>query len=153
MRQGEFCSSGRTNRLLCLLALTLAAVLLGGCGDRSGRQGIDGTVSLDGKPLEKAQISFRPQSGTTSPSAGANVVSGKFSIAPEQGLLPGKFRVEITASRLSGKKAPAPLTGEMITIEEQYLPAKYNQQSQLEAVVGANGLNHFDFSLTSRLNP
>jgi len=64
---------------------------------------------------------------TASPIAGGSIASGKFSIAPQRGLMPGKFRVEITASRPGDKKARAPITGEMVTIEEQYLPAKYNE--------------------------
>ena len=140
----RFYPDSRPTVQLCLLAIALASALFSGCGDRSGRQAIEGTVSLDGKPLEKGQISFRPQQGTASPSAGGKITSGKFSIAPERGLLPGKFRVEITASRPTGEKAVAPITGKMVTIQQQYLPAKYNEQSQLEASVGSGGPNRFE---------
>ena len=146
----RFYPDSRPTVQLCLLAIALASAFFSGCGDRSGRQAIEGTVSLDGKPLEKGQISFRPQQGTASPSAGGNIAGGKFSIAPERGLLPGKFRVEITASRPTGEKAVAPITGKMVTIEEQYLPAKYNEQSQLEASVGSGGPNRFEFAITSK---
>jgi hypothetical protein len=135
---------------LCLLALVLGPAFLSGCGDRSGRQGIEGTVSMDGNPLEKGHISFRPQQGTASPSAGGDIAGGKFSIAPERGLMPGKFRVEITASRPTGEKAVAPITGKMVAIEEQYLPAKYNEQSLLEASVESSGPNRFEFAITSK---
>jgi hypothetical protein len=145
-----FYPGSRLNLSLCLLTLLSGLALFGGCNDKSGRQGITGTVTLDGKPLEKAQISFRPQAGTASPSAGGNILNGKFTIAPERGLLPGKFRVEITASHHTGKTAPAPITGKMIPIEEQYLPAKYNEQSHLEATVQSGGPNRFDFPVTSK---
>lgn len=136
---------------ICLPVLAIGVVLCcSGCGDRSGRLPIEGTVTLDGGPLDKGQISFRPQAGTASPSAGAGIVAGRFRIAQEQGLLPGKFRVEITASRPAGKMAPAPLTGELVAVEEQYLPAKYNLLSPLEAVVTAEGPNRLAFTLNSK---
>jgi hypothetical protein len=135
---------------LCLLALAVGPVSLGGCSDRSARQGIDGTVTLDGKPLEKGQISFRPQQGTASPSAGGTILDGKFSISPERGLSPGKFRVEITASRPGNELGRDLLTGKMVAVEEQYLPARYNVQSQLEATVEAGGPNRLQFAITSK---
>ena len=141
--------SGRGLRLhphwrlwLCLLTAAFGPVFFGGCNS-SPQQGIEGTVTLDGKPLEKGNVSFRPQSGTASPSAGAEIVGGKFSIAPKGGLLPGKFRVEITAMRPTDRKTLDHFSGKMVTISEQYIPAKYNKESTLEAVVESGGSNHF----------
>jgi hypothetical protein len=146
---GKRCRPSRhAAKWLCLPVLAMIAVTFSGCGNRSGRQGIEGTVELDGKPLEKGQISFRPQQGTASPSAGGEIRGGRFSIAPERGLLPGKYRVEITASRPGTQKLPAPFTGQMTAIEEQYLPVKYNEQSRLEATVEAGGPNRLEFALT-----
>jgi len=144
----RFCASNKLGLRFCLMALGGLA-FLSGCGS-SGRDGIAGTVTLDGKPLEKGYVTFRPQSGTASPSAGANVTDGRFSVAAEGGLLPGKFRVEITASRLTNKRAVDPFSGKMVTLEEQYIPAKYNSESKLEAEVRSSGPNRADFALTSR---
>ena len=148
--------SGRGLRLhphwglwLCLLTVAFGSVFFGGCNS-SGQLGIEGTVTLDGKPLEKGNVSFRPQSGTASPSAGAEIVGGKFSIASKGGLLPGKFRVEITAMRLTDKERLDHFSGKTVTISEQYIPAKYNTESTLEAVVESGGSNHFEFTLTSK---
>jgi hypothetical protein len=144
------CCGGRADAGRCLLIMAIVSVLFAGCGHRSGRQGIEGTVTLDGKPLETGQIAFRPQQGTASPSGGADVRGGRFSIAPERGLLPGKFRVEITASRPGQEKVRDHFTGKLVTVEEQYLSARYNQQSQLEATVEASGPSRFEFVLTSK---
>ena len=50
-------------------------------------------------------------------------------------MLPGKFRVEITASRITDKKIRDRLTGNMVTLEEQYIPQKYNANTQLEITI------------------
>ena len=68
--------------------------------------------------------------------------------AAQRGLLPGKFRVEITALRPTGKQF-RDLVGNMVTLEEQYIPAKYNAESKLEAEIGADGPRHLEFAITS----
>ena len=149
MSCGRFCPGSRRSLRLFPLAVVLGSAIFGGCG-KTERLGIQGAVSLDGKPLEKGNITFRPLAGTASPSAGAQIVDGKFSIARERGLLPGKFRVEITASHPTDRKVRDRMTGATVTAIDQYLPARYNEQSQLEASVASNGANRFEFALTSK---
>jgi hypothetical protein len=134
---------------LCLLAVASCSPSLTGCGNQ-GREAIEGTVTLDGKPLEKGYISFRPQPGTASPSAGADIANGKFSVASKGGVLPGKFRVEITASRKTDKKIRDRLTGNMVPLEEQYIPARYNEDSKLEAEIGSSNARRLEFAITSK---
>ena len=133
-------------RLSC--GLSVCWVVLAGCGD-SPRQRIEGTVTLDGRPLEKGAINFTPLAGTQGPTAGAEIVDGKFSIPAEGGTFAGVFRVEITASRPSGKKVPDQWTGQPVDAYEQFLPARYNSQSELEVDVQAGGAKQFEFSLVS----
>ena len=90
-----------------------------------------------------------PQAGTTSPSAGANISVGRFSISAEKGLLPGEFRVEITAKRKTGQQVLRESAGGMVDQYEQYLPARYNRDSQLTATV-QEGANQLEFKLTSQ---
>jgi hypothetical protein len=131
-----------------MLALALGIILLVGCG-HSGRQDIGGTVTFSGVPLERGYIAFQPKPGTASPSAGGEIVGGKFSVSPTKGLLPGKFRVEITASRITDKKVRDRLTGDLVPLEEQYIPAKYNTASQLEITIPQEGGKVLqDFDLT-----
>jgi hypothetical protein len=133
---------------LALLPAIFGPVFVGGCG-HSGRQAIEGNVTLQGVPLDKGFIAFRPLPGTNSPGAGGNVAAGKFSIAGEKGLMPGKFRVEITAIRKTDKKVQDPILG-LVPLEEQYIPAKYNDSSQLEIDVPAGGGTITkDFALTN----
>ena len=128
--------SWHRSRLLCLLTVASGSVLLGGCKDSgSGRVEIEGRVTLNKNPLEKGLVSFRPQPGTASPSAGAKIVDGDFSVASDGGLLPGEFWVEITASRPTGKKVRTRFSDQMVTLEEQYVPDKYNTKTQLEITI------------------
>jgi hypothetical protein len=138
-----------STRRTILLAAAFCLVLAVGCGGDSRRQGIEGTVILDGKPLAVGQITFVPQPGSSGPTAGAEIADGRFSIAPKGGTFAGAFRVEITASRLSGRKVPGP-RGTPVDEIVQYLPTKYNTESSLTADVKAAGPNRFEFALQSR---
>lgn len=125
-------------RIWQAVMLAVGIILLGGCG-HSGRQEVGGTVTLNGAPLEKGYIAFQPKPGTASPSAGGEIVGGKFLVSSAKGLLPGKFRVEITASRVTDRKVRDRLTGNLVPLEEQYIPAKYNTASQLELTIPQEG--------------
>ena len=132
---------------LCV-AVTCAAICLGGCGKPS-RIAVAGTVTLDGKPLDAGYIAMSPQGDTSSPTAGAPITGGKFSVPSNAGVFAGKFRVEITASRPSGKTVHTS-RGVFTNPDEQYLPVRYNSQSELTADVKSDGPNSLKFDLLSR---
>ena len=111
---------------------------------------VEGTVTLDGRPLEQGAIQFNPISGTTSPTAGAEVVNGKYAIAAAGGPLAGKFTVQITAVGQTGRKIRDLRTNEMVDEYGECLPARYNSQSELTATVSEEGPNRFDFALKSK---
>jgi hypothetical protein len=138
-------SAGHLGGLLCIL---LVSSLLG-CG-YGGRVSVEGTVTLDGRPLEKGQIQFIPMPGTTGPTAGGDVVGGKFAIPPAEGPFAGRFRVQISQVGLTGRKIPNPRGSGMIEEYAQILPARYNTESRLDAEVTARGPNRFEFTLTSK---
>ncbi|MCH2131998.1 MAG: hypothetical protein MK179_22895, partial [Pirellulaceae bacterium] len=108
-------------------------------------------------PLPKGSIKFLPQSGTPGPTAGGQIQDGHFSIAANGVTFPGSFRIEITATRQTGNKVydstaemmdPSVQEG-MVDEIEQYIPARYNQKSDLSAEVQSDGDNHFKFVLQS----
>ena len=140
----------RIGSLLGLLFGLFCLMLLAGCGGDSRRRAIDGAVTLDGAPLAKGYISFRPEIGSPGPTAGSEVVDGKYSISTEGGTFVGKFRVEITASRPSGRKIPDRFTGQLVDEYAQYLPVEYNTDSKLTAEVKEDEENRFDFTLKSK---
>lgn len=141
----------RTGYAVCIMsaAMFLNMPLICGCGGSSGRQSIEGTVTLDGKPLEKGQITFVPEADSGGPTAGAGIEDGKFAIPASRGAFIGKFRVKITASRLSSRKVLG-INGKLVDEYVQFLPRKYNSESQLTADMKADAKNHFEFTLNSK---
>jgi hypothetical protein len=125
----------------------LVVMVVAGCGE-NGRQAVEGNVTLDGKPLQDGSIQFCPIEGTTGPTAGAEILNGHFSIAREEGLLPGTYRVEVNAMGKTQGKLPPALARQWGEYT-QILPVRYNTESQLRAEVGARGPNHFDFTVAS----
>ena len=104
---------------------------------------VSGTVKLDNKPLEGAQIKFQPV-GKGRPSNAITNSSGYYVLkyTPNQnGAEVGKHKVYIS----TGVQGDG---GEIKDIPEK-LPAKYHAESTLEKEVTA-GSNTIDFNLTSK---
>lgn len=133
-----------------LCAIVLTGLLAAGCGSgASGRSSVEGEVTFDGTPLEQGVVTLIPTDGTKSPSAGAEITKGKFVIPETGGPMPGKFRVEITANRKTGKvRDEGSLVGK-IEVTEQYIPAKYNKNSELKLEVTPGAVKQ-SFALTSK---
>jgi hypothetical protein len=120
-----------------------------GCGDNR-RQGVEGTVTFDGQPIPDGNISFIPQGDARGPTAGAVIKDGRFAIDRARGTFTGTFRVEIVAARATAETVADPVTGERVSLREQYIPAKYNVQSELTAEIAAGGSNQLKYELTSK---
>ncbi len=131
---------------LCVLLLLSAA----GCGGSADRQAVQGSVTFDNAPLEQGTVRFIPASGTAGPSAGGEIKNGEFSIPPDKGVLCGSFRVEITASRKTGKKVRDRMSGEMTELSAQFIHPRYNTNSELTAEVKRGDPNRFEFALRSK---
>ena len=129
--------------------LVFGLLILLGCSQSTGRQSLDGAVEFDGAPLAEGSIVFLPQPGTKSPTCGGTISQGRFSILPAGGAACGTFRVEITAIRKTGKKVTDPKEGKLVDELEQFIPTRYNQQSELTATVSEEGPNRFEFALKS----
>jgi hypothetical protein len=129
--------------------VTLAAALLAsaaGCGsERIERRAVSGSVQLDGQPLAGGTIIFTPLG--QGPSAGGKIENGMFSLSKDRGPSLGKYRVEISAYRPTGKTELDAATGERIVLTESIIPPEYNRDSKLEVEVTAHGENRFDFKL------
>lgn len=139
----------------CLLTLAGAT----GCGGGGGieRAPVSGKVTFDGTPVEKGLIVMTPTGETKGPSSGAEIKNGEYSIPRETGLVPGTYKVEITASKSVGRievQGVAGATGGLSgsqTAENlvMYIPEKYNTQSTLTYTV-KSGSNTENFTLVSK---
>jgi hypothetical protein len=126
--------SGR--RLLAGLLLLLIA--LPGCG-RGSRVPLQGTVHYGGTPIDNGTITFIPdgKADETRPKAGTRIADGKYAFEPNFGPFPGRYKVQVTWDRKTGRKRS---TGDADVRDEtkQELPAKYNVQTTLTAEVNSS---------------
>jgi len=139
----------RLSAVIQVAVVIYACAASAGCGNSGGRLTIAGDVTLDGEPLEKGSISFRPKPGTSSPSAGAAVSNGRFRVDGDKGVLAGEFQVLITATVKTGEQKIDPGTQMMMDEVEQILPARYNTESELQATIKADEKNELSFELRS----
>jgi hypothetical protein len=126
---------------LPIASLTLLALLTSGCG--SSRPVMEGMVTLDGVPIEKGTIMLMPANGKGQ-NAGGGIAAGRYRIP----VSPGPMEVRISANRKDGTM-PDPLnpgSGAMIDRYVDYVPARYNEKTELNVTLKP-GLNKHDFKL------
>ena len=103
--------------------------------------------------MDAGVITLVPEPGSSGLAAGGVIEDGSYSIA-SKGPLPGKYLVQITASRPTGEMVEAPTigpgseAGTMVEQTEQYIPANYNENTELIVEIEP-GSNRHDFTLTS----
>lgn len=127
-----------------LLVLTIGGVLLAlaGCSEQAPAK-LSGEVTFDGKPLTGVMRLF-PSEGNVGKAAGTEVRDGRYTLGETAGLVAGAYRVEIQATKPTGKKVPRTeiRPGESEFLEEvvQFIPEKYNVKSTLrvELTTGDN---------------
>jgi hypothetical protein len=141
--------SGRLANSAMLSAVVFIAATLG-CGQHE-RTSVTGKVTLDGQPLTAGQIVFEP---TSAGRLGiAQISDGVYTMPATQGPTTGKYVVRITSSRPTGRKTQAGRGNDTKTVVDQYeqfIPAKYNVQSELTTEVTAEGASARDFPLSSK---
>jgi hypothetical protein len=131
---------------------SLAAVaLLAAVGCGGGTATVGGVVTLDGKPLEGAVVTFSPTGGDPNGgvggSSGRTDAEGRYTlrtvIDDKPGAAVGKHRVVI--SKFGGTDPKNPEGG-----GKEMLPLKYSQNSELTFDVPAGGSDKANFDLKSK---
>jgi hypothetical protein len=121
--------------------LLLMPALLGGCGGNQGpeRVIVSGTVTFGGKPIPNGKIWFLPDRTSNAPTAVALIADGNFVADSHGGVPVGTHKVQIEAYQTaSGRNKPGdaiPPTVGVQGVGPQYLPAKYNSNSQLTMTI------------------
>jgi hypothetical protein len=127
-----------------LMALLCACT---GCGPSHPR--IEGTVTLDGVPVDGGSISFFQGSGAGSDKGNAPIVGGKYVIGGDRArnLAPGSYTVRIFWLQLLGNSNPKYVDASAPV--KQLIPEQYNDKSTLTREVKP-GTNQLDFDLQSK---
>ena len=103
---------GLLHRHMLLVGLTVLLGAAAGCDGRRTPVPVSGTVTLDGKPVEGATVSFhllgddkegRPATGQTDKTGTFRLTTGN-----EDGARPGEYKVVVTKNVLAGPKLKMP---------------------------------------------
>ncbi len=129
---------------LAWLVLVLP-IFLAGCEKQDDFE-VTGQVTLDGKPLSDALVTFLPTDDVREPGVTRTDERGHLTFADGEqiGLQVGEYRVRISTFDEGDPEAvpPLPATKELV-------PSKYNYDSKLEVEVKP-GANSFQFDLDSK---
>ncbi|HLJ93880.1 MAG TPA: hypothetical protein VKU02_11895 [Gemmataceae bacterium] len=133
------------------LGIFLLLLLLVGCGGGPYQVApVSGRVTLNGKPLSSASVTFQPiGEGKMNPGPG----SGAFTDSD------GRYTLKLTGTETSGavvgkhtvmiRIVHAENTADDRPKKFKQLPDKYNRRTKLEFEVPVGGTNSADFQLTS----
>ena len=111
-----------------------------------------GTITLDGKPLDEAQIVLVPE-GSALAGAALSDTSGGFSLAafpPDPGVVPGTYKVMVVKSIVPQNPDPNDPESESIQYAKALIPAKYSDAttSGLTVTVSDNGTTDLKLELS-----
>lgn len=123
-----------------LLFAGCAGLMLVGCQSSVEKTRVTGTVKVDGKPVALGVIGFEPEVASEH-SATAEIRDGVYAIDSPQGLR----RISIMAYRPAKGLGP-----DGKPYQEQYLPAKFNLESDRTLEVDSTPMvdQNFDLTLT-----
>jgi hypothetical protein len=138
--------------------LGLAPLLLLGCASEPYQvTPVSGKVTLDGKPLSKASVTFVPMASAENQAPGPTAqaitdADGRFQLsidANTPGAVVGKSRIYIT-TLLSDPAMDDRDAGGPIRNVRDKVPERYNQKTDLVFEVPADGTDQANFDLRSR---
>jgi hypothetical protein len=140
------------------LFLGLVLVLTFGCSSKSYQlTQVSGKVTLDGKPLPKASVTFAPMASQENQapgptSHGETDADGRFTLNVDpktRAAVVGRCRVYITALQANFPADDRDAGGPVKRVKDP-VPEKYNKKTELIYDVPAGGTNQANFDLTTR---
>ena len=126
----------RTSKGFTLVELLVVIAIIGipGCNTGPEMIPISGSVTFQGKPIPLGKITLRAIEGTRAPAVGGTIKNGKYTIDTRGGAPPGTYRVLIEAVAKVGE-AQVDIPGASTDQLVQYIPERYNKNSELKLVV------------------
>jgi hypothetical protein len=152
-----FASLLRTSGTACLkqaafVSICVALATCAGCGKKGPkRAAVAGSVSLDGQPIAEGVIQFLPVEGTLGPEAGGVIENGRYDIPRQRGPVVGKNRIELRASKKTGRKIQdaTARTGTLTDESKEAFPPTANTKSTLVREI-KDEPNKLDFNINSK---
>lgn len=132
-----------TVRQCLALVILILVPLLVGCGGDDRFASVEGTVTIDGTPVEGVEIIFDADFPGGSPSVGFTDANGYYRamFTPTQpGAMVGPHRIRIRAEQIDGD-------GNVTTLAE--IPPEYGDESEIEFEV-TPGSNTFDLDVSTQ---
>lgn len=118
---------------MCWFLAATVGVAAGCQQDAIDRAAVSGVVTFDGQPVPNGQIRFTPKNG---PTWSAWIKDGRFSTEGTKGVPIGDLQVSVEAYRIPAwYKSKNVVSLDDDVPREQYLPARYNVQSELSMVI------------------
>jgi hypothetical protein len=134
----------RVRNIVRCCSLICVIVVLAGCGKKSDKGTVTGSVTLDGQPIKTGLIRFMPVDGKTT-TADSVITDGKFNAS----VPPGDKKVLISAQKVTGQRRVYETPDSPMTdVVQEQVPVRYNAQTTLTYSVTA-GSQQKDFELTS----
>lgn len=131
---------------LSWFAAMLLLLATAGCGPTP--MAVEGRVTLDGVSLDEAAVLFVPLDAERK-KTGCSIRAGQFSLAAADGLLPGRYRVEI----IDNPPLQSGHQGNSARSRRRPFPYRYANQSPLEVEIDDSsakpGPLRLDFALSS----
>lgn len=139
----------RPNNAYSFFLVAIGVSLIVGCGGGGDPDvvSVTGTVTMDGQPLPNATVVFI--SGQGRPSGAITDENGQYELnytGDQKGARIGTNRVQITTAQGPSET----MEGEPVAAVPETVPKKYNDQSELEFEVTADGENVANFDLESK---
>lgn len=124
--------------------LVFSSLVAIGCGPK--RPVVEGTVTLDGVPIDAGTIMLIPGDGK-GPTTGTGITAGRYRVETAV----GPKKVWINFAQNDGTKMLDPGgSGQMIDRSVESVPARYNTKTELEITIKP-GLNTHDLTLEGSL--
>ncbi len=132
------------NRGIAVVWMACVALMCG-CSGGNSLVAIEGSVQVDGTPVDEGLISFLPEDGA-GPSAQAKVTGGTYHVD----VAPGKKIVRIQGFEIVGHEhaVRGNPNSPLLPVRKNVVPKKYNEESELRRTIG-DGSNPLDFDLSS----
>ena len=127
----------------CLTAL--------GCGSGGAQtKVVYGTVTIGGEKVQSGQVRFVPVEGTSGPANAAPIVDGQYRIDGRGGVVAGKHRVEVVATKKTGRQVMQHNGFERVMGDEfvRISPPIYaGKQSPITAEITVDSDGRFDIAI------